>query len=294
MINDFTGGGQIFLHKLRMFFQVLNRSCLTAFLVSFVILLVISYEPALRLDLKAAMTYQKAVIVDSFDSSTSTIRGSINPNSAGYYTTIDAYDKKGLYAKDIDPRKLIRSGYFRDAYGQFIDFLRLQLWQGLGIMLGVFLVIYLLWSRFGKDIKSEKKKEGSDKVLSALEVRKILKNANMASHFHIGRMPLVKDSETKHFLVTGSTGSGKTNLIHNILPQVIKAKQPAIIIDQTGEMIAKYYNKDRGDIIFNPFDSRGSCWDFWSDCSTDEELERFSKILFSFNRKKTGHSTKRC
>ena len=291
MLNDFTGGGQIFLHKLRMFFQVLNRSCLTAFLVSIAILVMISYKAALVLDLKAVVTYQKAVIVDEFDNATGFVRSAVNHDSRNYFTTINAYDRKGLYAENIDPRKIIKSNYFKGSYNKFIQFLKIRLLFGCGIMLGVFLVIYLLWSRFGKDIKSEKKKEGSDKVLSALEVGKILKSANMASHFHIGRMPLVKDSETKHFLVTGSTGSGKTNLIHNILPQVIKAKQPAIIIDQTGEMIAKYYNKDRGDIIFNPFDARGSCWDFWSDCSTDEELERFSKILFSFNRKKTGHST---
>jgi type IV conjugative transfer system coupling protein TraD len=291
MLNDFTGGGQIFLHKLRMFFQVLNRSCLTAFLVSIAILVMVSYKAALVLDLKAVTTYQKALIVDGFDSATSLMRNTVNPDSRNYFTTINAYDRKGLYAKNIDPRKIIRSNYFRDSYSNFIEFLKARLLLGCVIMLGVFLVIYLIWSRFGRDVKSEKKKEGSDKVLSALEVRKILKTANKASHFHIGRMPLVKDSATKHLLVTGSTGSGKTNLIHNILPQVVAAKQPAIVIDQTGEMIAKYYNSSRGDIIFNPFDARGSSWDFWSDCSTDEELERFSRILFSFNRKKTGHST---
>ena len=78
---------------------------------------------------------------------------------------------------------------------------------------------------------------------------------------------------------------------HNILPQVQKKKQPAVIIDQTGEMIAKYYDPARGDIIFNPFDARTKSWDFWTDCNTAEELERFAKILFSFNRRKTGHNS---
>ena len=61
------------------------------------------------------------------------------------------------------------------------------------------------------------------------------------SDLYIGNMPLVKDSETRHFLVMGSTGSGKTNLMHNLLPQVKQKEQPAIVIDQTGEMIARYY-----------------------------------------------------
>ena len=56
-------------------------------------------------------------------------------------------------------------------------------------------------------------------------------------------------------------------------------------------MIARYYNQERGDIIFNPFDDRGKVWDFFEDCSSPEELERFSKILFSFNRKRSrSHS----
>ena len=291
MLNDFTGGGQIFLHRLRMFFQVLNRSFMTSLLLSMVITSAISYKSAKVLDIKAAISYQKAIIADGFDSSTRFIRRTVNPSSANYYSTIDAYDKKGLYARNIDPRKIIKSHYFKDSYSKFIDFLQIQLLLGFAIMLGSLVMIYLLWTKFGKDVRSEKKKEGSDKVLTALEVRKILRRLNKASELHIGQMPLVKDSETKHFLVTGSTGSGKTNLIHNTLPQIVSKKQPAIIIDQTGEMIARYYNPDRGDIIFNPFDARGTCWDFWSDCSTDEELERFSKILFSFNRKKTGHTT---
>ena len=180
---------------------------------------------------------------------------------------------------------------FKTAYFEVIDFIYIRLLIGLGIIAGIFLLIFVSWSKFGKDLIAEKKKTGTNQILLAKEVSKLLRRANKASSFYIGQMPIVKDSETKHFLVTGSTGSGKTNLIHNLLPQVQAKKQPAIVIDQTGEMIAKYYNPDRGDIIFNPFDTRSKSWDFWTDCNDYEELERFSKILFGFNRKKTGHST---
>ena len=290
MLNDFTGGGQIFLHKLRMLFQVLHRSFMTSLLISLAIVGFISYKPAQILDLKAAMTYQKALLADGFDEASRGIRQTINPRAKYYYTTIDAHSKKGLDARDLDPRKIIKSNFYRAAYLEAKDFLKIRLGYTALVMCGIFLLIYLLWSRFGRDVKSEKKKEGSGRILSAREASSILKSINKAGHFYIGAMPLVKDSETKHFLVTGSTGCGKTNLIHNILPQVEKKKQPAIIIDQTGEMIAKYYDPTRGDIIFNPFDTRAKSWDFWSDCNSLEELERFAKILFGFNRKRTGHS----
>ena len=153
------------------------------------------------------------------------------------------------------------------------------------------LIVFIVWSYFGSNLKTDKKKEGSAEVLTPLQVKLKLQLMGKDSDLYIGNMPLVKDSETRHFLVMGSTGSGKTNLMHNLLPQVKQKEQPAIVIDQTGEMIARYYNPQRGDIIFNPFDARSKNWNFWQDCSTSEELERFSKILFSFNRKRSrSHS----
>lgn len=123
-------------------------------------------------------------------------------------------------------------------------------------------------------------------MLDTKEVSRILKSKNKASDLHIGKMPLVKDMETRHFLVTGSTGSGKTNLIHNLIPQIIKKKQPIIFVDQTGEMISKYCdNFDRADCIFNPLDDRSVFWDFNADCKTREDLDIFAKILIGFNKK---------
>lgn len=288
MLNDFIGGGQVFLHKLRMLFQVLDRSFMASLLVSVAIVCVISYKPAQLLDLRAAMTYQKALLADSLDDAGYLIRKTINPKAKNYYTTIDAYDKKGLHAKDVDPRKILKSPSYRASYSLVREFVKIRLALTALVMGGIFILIYLLWSRFGRDVKEEKKKDDSNRVLTAKEVKKCLRQIGKASDLTIGDMPLVKDMETRHFLITGATGSGKTNLLHNLLPSVARKKQPAIIIDQTGEMIAKYYDPSRGDIIFNPFDQRGKAWDFWRDCELREDLERFSKILIGFNRKQSN------
>lgn len=288
MLNDFIGGGQVFLHKLRMLFQVLDRSFMASLLVSVAIVCVISYKPAQLLDLRAAMTYQKALLADSLDDAGSLIRKTINPKAKDYYTTIDAYDRKGLHAKDIDPRKILKSHFYKASYLSVREFVKIRLALTALVMSGIFILIYLLWSRFGRDVKAEKQKDGSNKILTATEVKRQLRKIGKASDLTIGDIPLVQDMETRHFLITGSTGSGKTNLIHNLLPSVARKKQPAIIIDQTGEMIAKYYDPSRGDIIFNPFDQRGKAWDFWRDCESREDLERFSKILIGFNRKQSN------
>ena len=86
-----------------------------------------------------------------------------------------------------------------------------------------------------------------------------LRSHNKASDIMIAGMPLVKDSETKGTLITGSNGSGKINYLHEILPQIRKRKQPAMVIDLEGEMISRYYRPGY-DIIINPFDERTYCW----------------------------------
>ena len=127
MLNDFTGGGQIFFHKLRMFFQVLHRSFMTSLLVSLIIISFISYKPVQILDLKAAMTYQKALLADGFDDASRGIRETLNHRAKYHYTRIDAYSKNGLDARDLDPHKIIKSNFYRTAYLEVITFLKMRL-----------------------------------------------------------------------------------------------------------------------------------------------------------------------
>ena len=92
-----------------------------------------------------------------------------------------------------------------------------------------------------------------------------LRFARKASVFKLGSMPLVKSSETRHILVSGGTGSGKTNCFHTILPQIREQRQRAIIVDTSGEFVSKYFREGK-DILLNPFDKRGVQWHPWCEC----------------------------
>ena len=286
MFNNFIGGGQVFLHKVRMFGQVFFRSFHASLLVGILLALLINWGSLQRLDWSGFFSYRKSVLAISFSEAANVIRETIGkePNHISY---INARTNNSEW-NDVNPHKIYHMGIFQRADNQAWDLLTRIGLLAASATSASFVIIFLLWSRFGSGLKDERKNEGSGCVLTAGQVRSKLRSLDKCSRFSIGKMPLVKDMETRHFLVTGSTGSGKTNLIHNLLPQVEKLGQPAIVIDQTGEMIAKYYNPQRGDIIFNPFDSRGRAWDFWADCGTREDLERFSKILIGFNRKQSS------
>jgi len=278
MLNNFTGGGQIFLHKLRMFFQVLNRSFMTSFISSLTVVAVLSYKPIQSVDLYAAWTYQKALLVDGFEDSIRGFRKTINPNSKYSYTTIDAWNNQGLVVRDIDPRIVIRSNDYRGHYLAVIGFLRTSLLMLLSAMTGIFLLIYLLWSKFGKMAKEKKHLSGSE-IKTAKGVVSYLAKTKNASIFKIGGMPLVKDTETKHILITGSTGSGKTNCLHTLLPQIRRAKQPAIVVDTEGDMVSRYF-REGYDIIINPYDTRTHNWDFWSEISSNKDIKKMAASCF--------------
>lgn len=109
-----------------------------------------------------------------------------------------------------------------------------------------------------------------------LHLQLILKRK--ASDLKVGSIPLVKGTETQHILVTGGTGSGKTNCFHHILPQVRRRGQKAIIIDTTGTFVNKYFISSK-DILLNPFDSRGSQWHPWVECEDRFDYDNLAESI---------------
>jgi type IV conjugative transfer system coupling protein TraD len=284
MSNNFINGGQIFLHRFRMLKQVAGSTLQLSILVGIIGAILLLRIQIYEIDFKASISYIKANLAITINSIMP--RYSKQPN----ISTIDAYTDKGLYKQNVSAELIIKSDYFANEYQKLFQIILKTIKLLCGLSLFTAFITYILWHKFGKITQADKQIKGG-KIYSSLEVAKTLYSTNRDSDFMVGKMPLVRDSETKHFLVTGSTGSGKTNLIHNILFQVKAKNQSAIILDQTGEMIAKYYDASRGDIVFNPFDLRGKNWDFWADCREKTDLERFTNILFSFNRRKHNYSS---
>jgi type IV secretory pathway TraG/TraD family ATPase VirD4 len=67
----------------------------------------------------------------------------------------------------------------------------------------------------------------------------------------------------EHFLVTGSPGSGKSTLIRQLLQQIQKRGDPAIVFDVEGESTMEFYDESRGDVILNSLDARCPFWSPW-------------------------------
>jgi type IV conjugative transfer system coupling protein TraD len=118
------------------------------------------------------------------------------------------------------------------------------------------------------------KLRGSE-LVSVPQLRRLLKKARQASKIQISGLPIVKDSETQHILLTGTTGTGKTNMLNELLPQIRLRQNRAIIFDVTGEFVDRFFNPAT-DIILNPLRDNSVDWLPWNDCHTDEEYNNLA------------------
>ncbi len=96
----------------------------------------------------------------------------------------------------------------------------------------------------GKKSKAKQHLTGR-KISSAWLLAFKLKFTRKASPIKIGNVPLVKGSESQHMLITGGTGTEKSNCLHHILAQIRQQKQKVIIVDTTGSFLDRYYRADK-------------------------------------------------
>lgn len=157
---------------------------------------------------------------------------------------------------------------------------------------GVFCSVMLLWLMMGLSGKRTQYQRGQ-KSVPWKTLKKILKERRESSDLKLfrpylrggGALPLVKNKETSHILITGTTGSGKTNLFHHVLPRIRKRRSflwgrvnRAIIVDVTGDYVSRYYDPST-DILLNPLDTRSPLWSPWADCKLASHYDVLAEAL---------------
>jgi hypothetical protein len=85
--------------------------------------------------------------------------------------------------------------------------------------------------------------------------------------------------ETKHFKLIGTTGTGKSTAIQEILGAALARGDRAVIADPDGGYLARFYDRDRGDVILNPFDDRSKRWDPFSEIRSSYDVDQLARSL---------------
>jgi type IV conjugative transfer system coupling protein TraD len=159
---------------------------------------------------------------------------------------------------------------------EFQDFLIHNLKVSTIFAVVVMIIVSVVHKRLGKSLKEKKEIFSGYNYVNGKELKRLIKEK---SDITLANIPYPKGAEFRHTLVTGTTGSGKTNTIIELLDQVQARGDRAIIVDTVGTYINRYYNPERGDIILNPLEPRSVPWSFLEECKDDVLLRNVASCL---------------
>ncbi len=97
------------------------------------------------------------------------------------------------------------------------------------------------------------------------------------SRIKIGEVPLPVKAECEHILLSGATGTGKSQAFHQILRPARELGHRAIIPDVGGSFAERYYQP--GDVILNPFDSRSTPWSPLAEMRDEWDAKRIANSM---------------
>lgn len=259
IFQTLSNGGQTWAHRIRMLHQVLKIAAVVSFILSAILFIFLMLQLQLVL-YEGAWYYLKAntiglvfpkisVGTDFWEFVTNARYTSdsvqLSPDNVSTYTEPYA---TALLNRTTDNIQTTSSVSFFSFFGM--------------------LLFFLIRGFFSKG----KKHISGRKMSSPWFVALRLNITKKASSIKIGSLPLLKGTETQHIMVTGGTGSGKSNCFHHILPKIRKDGHKAIIVDTTGIFTERYFREGK-DILLNPFDKRSASWHPWAECKSQFDIE---------------------
>ena len=96
------------------------------------------------------------------------------------------------------------------------------------------------------------------------------------------------EDETKHFKLIGTTGTGKSTVIRELLAVALDRGDRAVITDPDGAYVARFHDPGRGDVILNPFDSRSVRWDPFAEVRQPYDAEQLASSLVPSSEDASG------
>ena len=92
-------------------------------------------------------------------------------------------------------------------------------------------------------------------------------------------IPVPTADETKHFKLIGTTGTGKSTAIRELMAGALARGDRAVFADPDGGYQARFFNRYRGDIVLNPFEPDSVKWDVLSEINNTYDVEQLASGL---------------
>ncbi len=173
-----------------------------------------------------------------------------------------------------------------------------------GSVLGGFLImlVLLFFVGHGFGIVRERQTRGAEVVSHGILVRMIrVYNRSILSSrkwrarwrrspvpayrpFHIAGTPYPWRAETLHTMIAGTTGTGKTTIIRQLVAELRERCEKAVIFDKMGNFVEEFYDSER-DILLNPLDQRCPRWSLFMDAEGPGDFDTIAEAMIPQSKK---------
>ncbi|MDP2194306.1 MAG: type IV secretion system DNA-binding domain-containing protein [Alphaproteobacteria bacterium] len=274
MINQslsFTHGGQTEIHKMRMLKQVAGTTMRVSLFIGFLVLVGYYLSQQKSTTICMYLFYGLAEVMELFRI--------ILPKLKGFTYCVDVYD--GSIFKCTVPYFLGSEYPYQVIQSLNKTLITGSIYALISSCVTALISIFYFVKK-GRDLKNAKQMSGAT-LHSIKTYAKDFKKPCLK----IDTIPIARDLEVKHFMVPGTTGSGKSNMMNHLIQAIEERGDKAVIVDTTGGFVEKFYNPER-DMLLNPYDARTKDWCLWSE-PLNESYE-FTDIADSMIEKQTYDS----
>ena len=100
----------------------------------------------------------------------------------------------------------------------------------------------------------------------------------LAETYSIAGIPWPEGAETRHTIVSGTTGSGKTVLIADLVEQIRARGERCVLYDKMGSYTETFFDPGR-DVLLNPLDARAPRWSPFVEARTARDFDTMAAAL---------------
>ena len=96
--------------------------------------------------------------------------------------------------------------------------------------------------------------------------------------YRIAGIPYPERTETQHTIVSGTTGSGKTVLISDLVAQIRARGERCVLYDKMGAYTRAFFDAER-DVLLNPLDARAPRWSPFLEARNPRDFDMMAAAL---------------
>ena len=99
-----------------------------------------------------------------------------------------------------------------------------------------------------------------------------------AGSYAIAGIQWPRDAETRHTIVSGTTGAGKTVLIADLVEQIRSHGERCVLYDKMGSYTETFFDPER-DVLLNPLDARSPRWSPFLEARSARDFDTMAAAL---------------